>query len=72
MNELYPDRLKDRYQIEKIDFENIEETLDEIAKRRGALGRGGIADYEKVSSIIIQDFKNGMFGPITFDRLNEE
>ena len=52
--------------------DDLIEAYDMIAKRRGALGRGGIADYEKVSSIIIQDFKNGMFGPITFDRLNEE
>ena len=40
-----------------------------IAAKRGALSRGGVADYEKVSNIIIRDLKNGYFGPITFDRL---
>ena len=40
-----------------------------IATKRGALSRGGVADYEKVSNIIIRDFKNGYFGKITFDRL---
>ena len=69
--ELYPKALEERYGIFELDDDLIE-AYDMIAKRRGALGRGGIADYEKVSSIIIQDFKNGMFGPITFDRLNEE
>ena len=45
------------------------ETYDMIAAKRGALSRGGVADYEKVSNIIIRDLKNGYFGPITFDRL---
>ncbi len=36
---------------------------------RGALSRGGITDYEKVSNIIVRDLKNGYFGSITFDRL---
>lgn len=66
--ELYPDRLKERYGIEEID-EDMIEAYDLIAQRRGALGRGGVPDYEKVSNIIIRDLKNGYFGPITFDRL---
>ena len=36
----------------------------------GALSRGGVADYDKVSNIIIRDLKNGYFGNITFDRLD--
>ena len=45
------------------------EVYDMIAEKRGALTKGGIADYDRVSHIIIQDFKNGYFGPITFDRI---
>ena len=40
-----------------------------IGKKRGALSKGGVTDYEKVSSIIISDLKNGYFGDITFDRI---
>ena len=40
-----------------------------IGKKRGVLSRGGVVDYEKVSVLIIQDLKNGAFGPVTFDRL---
>ncbi len=65
---LYPERLKERYGIEELD-EDLIEVYDMIAAKRGALSRGGIADYEKVSNIIIRDFKNGYFGKITFDRL---
>lgn len=66
--ELYPDRLKERYGIGVMD-EDMIEAYDLIAQRRGALGLGGVPDYDKVSNIIIRDLKNGYFGPITFDRL---
>lgn len=68
LNELYPEKLRERYGIEELD-EDLIETYDIIAKRRGALMRGGIADYDKVSNIIVQDLKNGYFGEVTFDRM---
>ena len=67
--ELYPERLEERYGIVELD-EDLIEVYDMIAKRRGALSRGGVADYDKVSNIIIRDLKNGYFGNITFDRLD--
>ena len=67
--ELYPERLEDRYGISELD-DDLTETYDMIAKKRGALSRGGVADYDKVSNIIIRDLKNGYFGNITFDRLD--
>ena len=66
--ELYPEKLNERYGITELD-EDFIENYDMIAAKRGALSRGGVADYEKVSNIIIRDLKNGYFGPITFDRL---
>lgn len=66
--ELYPNSLEERYGITEFDDDLIE-VYDTIAARRGALTKGGVADYEKVSNLIIRDFKNGYFGPITFDRL---
>lgn len=67
--ELYPERLEERYGVVELD-EDLIEVYDTIAKRRGALSRGGVADYDKVSNIIIRDLKNGYFGNITFDRLD--
>ena len=66
--ELYPDKLKERYGIEELD-EDFIEAYEKIGRLRGALSRGGIVDYEKVSNIIINDLKNSNFGPVTFDRL---
>ena len=68
--ELYPKCLEERYGIYELDDDFVE-TYDLIAKKRGALAKGGVTDYEKVSNIIIRDFKNGYFGKITFDRLNK-
>ena len=66
--ELYPKSLEERYGISELDDDLID-AYDMIASRRGALTKGGVADYERVSRIILQDFKNGYFGPVTFDRL---
>ena len=70
MMKLYPKNLEDRYGITELD-EDFIETFDAIGKRRGALSRGGIADYDKVANIIIQDLKNGYLGNITLDRLEK-
>ena len=67
--ELYPKSLEERYGISELD-EDLIDAYDMIASRRGALTKGGVADYERVSRIILQDFKNGYFGSVTFDRLN--
>ena len=66
--ELYPEKLEQRYGICELDDDLIE-TYDTIAKKRGALTKGGVAVYEKVSNIIIKDLKNAYFGNITLDRL---
>ena len=65
---LYPEKLLERYDIKELDDDLIE-AYDIIGKKRGALSKGGITDYEKVSNIIVRDLKNGYFGKITFDRI---
>lgn len=69
MMELYPKNLEERYGITELDPDFIE-TFDIIGKKRGALSKGGVADYEKVSNIIVRDLKNGYLGNITLDRLD--
>ncbi len=71
MYKYYPDELYKRYGIEEIDPDFIE-TYDIIAQRRGALSRGGVADYSKVSNIILTDLRSGRLGNVTFDRLKED
>ena len=71
LNELYPDRLLERYKLDSINGEDIVETLDKIGTKRGALMKGGIVDYDKVYNIIIKDLKDNLFGNITLDRKGE-
>ncbi len=68
MMEYYPTRFLERYQLSSVDVEHWEETVLEIAKKRGSLGKGGVCDYEKTYSLILNDLKDGLFGPITLDR----
>ena len=68
MYDLYPEKLKERYGIDSID-EDYVEAYEIIGKKRGALAKGGIIDYDKVSNIIVKDLKNGYFGNITLDRI---
>ena len=71
MMKLYPKNLEDRYGITEIDDDFIE-TFDAIGKRRGALTRGGVADYDKVATIVVNDLKNGYLGNVTLDRLKDD
>ena len=64
---LYKEKLEDRYNINIDNITNIE-IMEEIAKKRGCLTKGNITDYERVSSIILNDIKNNAFKEITLDR----
>ena len=68
LHELYPKKLEERYGIIELDDDYIE-AYEVIGRKRGALSKGGVVDYEKVSNIIVSDLKNGYFNEITFDRL---
>jgi ribosome biogenesis GTPase A len=70
MEEHYPQLLEKRYGISELD-EDIALTFDHIAKRRGCIGSGGFIDYDRVSDIIRKDIRDGLFGPVTFDRYED-
>ena len=70
LDKYYNNILKDRYGIEHVDNDEIEETLESIGRKRGCLQRGGIVDYDKVYSVVMNDIKNGIIKGITFDRRN--
>ena len=69
MKELYPNQLMERYGLDCLD-DDIEFIYEMIGKKRGALKKGGIIDYDKVSKIIVLDFRGRFFGNVTFDRLD--
>ena len=71
LSKLYPERVKERYKLDSINLEDVEETLTLIATKRGALKKGGIPDYDRVYDIIIKDLKSNSFGNITLDRIGD-
>ena len=68
---LYKEKLESRYNIKVDNMTNIE-VMEEIAKKRGCVTKGNITDYERVSSIILNDIKNNAFKEITLDRLEKD
>lgn len=66
-----------RYKLTDDDFNSIipedDETLELmniIARKRGAIISGGEIDYEKVSAIILNDFRTGKIGRITLEKVD--
>ncbi|MDD2489903.1 MAG: ribosome biogenesis GTPase YlqF [Bacilli bacterium] len=68
----YPESLKERYQINDINNEDILITYDVIGKKRGCLIKGGEVNYEQVSLLIIKDLNEGKLGLITLDQYKKE
>lgn len=65
----YENNLKERYGINSFDIDDVIPTYELIGKKRGCLIRGGEVDYDKVSSIIIKDLREGRLGRVTFDEV---
>lgn len=71
LKNIAPSSLEERYRISDIEAMSGIEIMDEIGKNRGALMRGGFIDYEKVSGIILDEFRKGTLGRITLEEPNE-
>ena len=65
----YSARLIERYNLTKPLPETGIELLASIGAKRGCLRSGGIIDYEKVTRIILNEFRGGKLGPFTLDQL---
>ena len=71
LTKLYKDKLESRYNIKIENMTNVE-IMEEIAKKRGCVTKGNITDYERISSIILNDIKNNAFKEITLDRIEKD
>lgn len=68
LDKYYNEILFNRYGIEHVDNDEIENTLNSIGKKRGCLVKGGVVDYDKVYSVVMNDIKSTIIKGITFDR----
>ena len=70
MDKKYPDNLFNRYGNINYDNDDVILAYEIIGKKRGCIVSGGDIDYDKVSSIIIKDLREGKLGKVTFDEVN--
>ena len=68
MAERYPNNLCGRFKIDT-DISGLEtgEVFDLICKKRGFLISGGEYDYERAASVILDEFRAGKLGKISFE-----
>ena len=69
LEKYYPEILKNRYNLENLD--DFEEAYNVIARKIGALNKGGEADYRRVSTYIINEIKLEKIKNITFDKVED-
>jgi len=62
----YPQLLIDRYEFDSTPNSDVE-FLEQLGARRGCLRGGGSVDLEKVSAILVNEFRAGMLGRITLE-----
>jgi len=67
LQQYYPERLMQRYKLQELS-ENPLDTLDNIAKKRGAVISGGNIDYNRVAVLLLDEFRGGKLGQISLER----
>ena len=63
----YPGTLEKRFQLEESEEKSAVQILEEIARVRGCLLRGGELDYGKASKLLMDDFRSGKLGRVTLE-----
>ncbi|MDD2484207.1 MAG: ribosome biogenesis GTPase YlqF [Eubacteriales bacterium] len=67
LSEDYPELIKKRYGLTEL-FEEPLETMEAIAQKRGFILPGKRIDYERTARTLLDEFRSGIIGKITFER----
>lgn len=67
LQNLYPEKLTARYKLESLEEDPLE-NLNNIARKRGAIVSRGEIDYNRVSVMLLDEFRGGKLGPISLER----
>ena len=68
LSQEHSDKLAKRYEIDDIQDKATLDIMDEIGKKRGMLLRGGDINYERVSVMLLDEFRAGTIGKITLEK----
>lgn len=63
----YPRALEDRYGVGLPPEQEPWKALEEIARVRNCLAKGGAYDVERAAAMVMEDFRNGKLGRITLE-----
>lgn len=63
----YGKNLKERYKLDKLE-ENPLDNMDNIARKRGAILARGEIDYNRVAIMILDEFRGGKLGNISLEK----
>ncbi|MCD3202698.1 ribosome biogenesis GTPase YlqF [Clostridium botulinum] len=67
LQEEYPKRLMERYKLNSLSDDTLE-NMDNIGRKRGAVISGGNIDYNRVSVLILDELRGGKLGSISLER----
>lgn len=62
------DNTRSRYKLKDNTFSDKNELVDAVCRGRGFVARGGVYDYERAFSTILDEFRAGKLGRITFEK----
>jgi len=62
-----PSRLCERYGLESVEGKSGAELLDDVARKRGFLLPGGVADTERASRIVLDEYRAAKIGRFTLE-----
>ncbi|MBM6838374.1 ribosome biogenesis GTPase YlqF, partial [Clostridium saudiense] len=67
LQENYSKELMTRYKLDEV-CEDPYDTLNAIARKRGCLMSGGRINYDRISTILLDEFRGGVIGNISLER----
>jgi ribosome biogenesis GTPase A len=65
--DMAPDKIKERFKLDSITADTYQ-LIAEMGKKRGCLQSGGKVDRDRISKLIIQEFRTGKLGRITLEK----
>ncbi len=71
MGRYYPERICERYRLDSVEGMTPLEIMEAVAKKRGMIMRGGDYDYERVSVMLLDEYRGGKLGKITLEQPDE-
>ena len=66
--EYYPEHLTERYGVSP-EKRDAAELLTEIARARNCIKKGNEIDYDRAANLIVDEFRNGVIGPVSIERV---